>query len=81
MLGSKYTMWNWIIGLFTPWFVVTTMYLVDPRWEQWSVAMLTKVYYRAQELRHREGLGGLKEAVARWWKWRKEYKPPRVGNV
>ena len=74
-------MWNWIIGLFIPWFACTTMYLIDPRWEKWSVAMVTKMYYRYQELRHREGFAGVKEAVLTWWKWRKEYKPPRVGNV
>uniref|UniRef100_A0A7S0SS17 Uncharacterized protein n=1 Tax=Mantoniella antarctica TaxID=81844 RepID=A0A7S0SS17_9CHLO len=81
IFGSKHAVWSWVIGLYIPWFVITTLYLIDPRLEQWSVAMVTKIYHRAQELRHREGLGGVKEAMAKWWKWRKEYKPPRVGNV
>lgn len=79
--GSKHRMWNWIIGMFVPWIAATTMYLIDPRWEQWSVATVTKMWYRAQELRHQEGLAGLKGAVVKWWKWRKDYKPPRVSNV
>jgi len=81
IFGSKHAVWSWVIGLYIPWFVITTLYLIDPRLEQWSVAMVTKIYHRAQELRHREGLEGVKEAMAKWWKWRKEYKPPRVGNV
>ena len=66
LMGSRHSMWNWIIGLFIPWFIVTTMYLIDPRIEQWSVAMVTKIYFRLQELRHREGLTGVKQAVLKW---------------
>jgi len=78
--GSRRKLWTRIIVLFVPWTVATTMYLIDPRWDSWTVAAVKKTYFRYCELRHKPK--ELLEAIEKWWRWRREYKPPaRVVGV
>ena len=77
--GSRHKLWTKIIWAFIPWTVCTTMYLIDPRIESWKVEKLKKTYFRYLELQHKPK--ELAEAAEKWWKWRREYKPPRVFGV
>jgi hypothetical protein len=77
--GSRRKLWGKIILAFIPWTIATTMWLIDPRWESWSVSSVRKVYFRYTELRHKPG--ELLDALGKWWRWRREYKPPRVWGV
>jgi hypothetical protein len=78
--GSRRALWTKIIVAFVPWTVATTMYLIDPRLESWTLAALKKTYFRYSELRHKPG--ELLEAVEKWWAWRRSYRPPaRVFGV
>ena len=78
--GSRRRLWTKIIVAIVPWTVATTMYLIDPRLESWTLAALKKAYFRYCELRHKPG--ELLEAVEKWWAWRRSYKPPaRVFGV
>ena len=67
--GSRRRLWTKIIVAFVPWTVATTMYLIDPRLESWTLAALKKAYFRYSELRHKPG--ELLEAVEKWWAWRR----------
>ena len=77
--GSRKRVWTYVIVAFVPWTIGTTMWLIDPRWEQWTLDAVKKSYFRWQELRHRPK--AMWEAVERWWRWRRAYKPARVHGV
>ena len=60
--GSRKRVWTYVIVAFVPWTIGTTMWLIDPRWEQWTLDAVKKSYFRWQELRHRP--------KAMWERWR-----------